>query len=398
MIDWKGRPARMEIAMDITEQNDLNKLVTYRLEIEDTLVNCIKKLVSAKDINEAINTVLEAVASFYKAERAYICEMNETEEQLRIDYEWMKETEAFMNTKKEEPKRLALAMSLNQREEYPDVICPDIAVFKETMPDVYTGLKKLKIKNFMSVHFSMEKDKQNHIVIENYERPEACSELLKSITYFIITEYTKRSTQDKMQEMLYHDPMTGLFNRYGYLKDIVKIDEAVLSSVGIAFIDINGLKNINDTYGHSFGDAVITKTAKDIKKHFVSEQVYRLSGDEFVVLCPNMDRSNFVAKIRELIKAFKEEDNESLAIGYTWADQDIDIQVLIHQADEQMYVDKQAYYEKSLVKGRHYRPRLREDLINSIKKGEFVMYLQPKANIYTGEITGAEALVRHNHP
>ena len=112
-------------------------------------------------------------------------------------------------------------------------------------------------------------------------------------------------------------------------------------SVGVCFIDINGLKNINDNQGHDEGDAYIKETADVIASAFKKKYCYRVGGDEFIVIIPQITKDHFeevVEKFRKKAKAI------SIAAGAIWSDNAKGMENLVNQADKLMYVDKEAYF------------------------------------------------------
>ena len=108
----------------------------------------------------------------------------------------------------------------------------------------------------------------------------------------------------------------------------------------------NGLKQINDTQGHGYGDQVIVRTADILQRSFVSHKVYRLSGDEFVVFCENVSQDIFQQMVEKAQHKFAGEQNNGISMGVVWSDKEIDLPLFIRQADEQMYHKKQCYYQQ----------------------------------------------------
>ncbi|MEG2896638.1 MAG: sensor domain-containing phosphodiesterase [Eubacterium sp.] len=398
LINWKGRKAKLEFAMDITDKEIVSRAVSSKIEVEETLVGCIKKLVSSDDLEEALRETLEIIATFYGAERAYICEFLEDQKNAKITYEWHKKQlkARGVNVKTIPRMHISDYIKIEENEEY--FICDDVEKIKKDYPDAYEAFRKNGVFNMIGMSFDTGGDYAGYIGINNYTQTHRDIELLRALSYFMANEIIKRRSRDQLKAMLKRDPLTGLLNRYSYLKDIKKISKETLTSIGIVFVDINGLKEVNDVYGHEYGDKVIANTGKHLGEFFEGESVYRLSGDEFVVICKNSDRLSFAEKIKKARLFFDKENSESVAMGYTWEDEEFDIPTLIRHADERMYLNKQVYYRDSFEKIKHHRPRMLQDLLSGLEKNEFEMYLQPKASVDTGKIIGAEALVRRNDP
>ena len=124
-------------------------------------------------------------------------------------------------------------------------------------------------------------------------------------------------------------------------------------SLGVIFIDINGLKQMNDTKGHEYGDAMIRKTAECIRK-YTSGNAYRIGGDEFIALWEGITKEEFYDKVDKLKKEFAENKEYSISMGNIWQDGEIDIQQQVKKADACMYKAKQAHYQNQ-----HYDRRRR---------------------------------------
>lgn len=140
------------------------------------------------------------------------------------------------------------------------------------------------------------------------------------------------------------DPLTGLLNRQAYYADISSIPEDITALISI---DMNGLKIINDTEGHTAGDkAISTIAACFIKAAKRKQLVYRVGGDEFVVVCRKISEDEVISltkRIHELVDATE----YSCSIGYSYsADGKKSIDELLSESDAKMYAEKQLYYKK----------------------------------------------------
>ncbi|MBQ5849474.1 MAG: EAL domain-containing protein [Lachnospiraceae bacterium] len=117
-------------------------------------------------------------------------------------------------------------------------------------------------------------------------------------------------------------------------------------------------------------------------------------GDEFVIICENHSHESFEDKINRAREEINREYPDAVCMGYTWSDTEIDTEKLINNAEELMMIDKQRYYQKARIINRHYDPEIIRELEASIERGEYTVFLQPKARTGSGEIAGAEALIR----
>lgn len=163
--------------------------------------------------------------------------------------------------------------------------------------------------------------------------------------YIDITE--RKKAEKKMQYLSYHDGLTGLYNRTFLEEEIKRLDVKRQLPISIIMADLNGLKLINDSYGHLKGDRYLIKTAEILKESCRKEDIIsRWGGDEFVLLLPQTDFKG-AQKIRWRIDFLcSRNDDEipiSIAIGLDVKDNiDKDIYEVLKKAEEEMYQDKLA--------------------------------------------------------
>ena len=179
-----------------------------------------------------------------------------------------------------------------------------------------------------------------------------------SMLYIHYLEYAQIDDEDhinKQRELLNSDSMTGLLSRYAYSKALMQYDEhdSLPDDLAAFSIDINGLKKVNDTYGHAAGDELICGAAECIQKVFSSHGFcYRTGGDEFIVLA-HAGHILAEALVHQLADEVAAWDGElihklSLSVGYALASdhQDISAEKLVIFADEKMYSDKKQFYQR----------------------------------------------------
>ncbi len=150
---------------------------------------------------------------------------------------------------------------------------------------------------------------------------------------------------NKFKRMSYIDDLTSLKNRHSYHLELENLATSSPLSVGIAFVDINGLKEANDTYGHKYGDLMIS-TCAIILKNIFPGMSFRVGGDEFIILTKDLSEHQFEHLIQQLHDKFKNEDNLFVSIGTAWSNHTFNIQDLVETADKNMYTNKQAFYDR----------------------------------------------------
>lgn len=394
LIDWNDKPARMEYAIDITYKENISKQLAMKLDIEHAVVDCISSLFSSADLEEAINLVLQTIGTFYDADRAYIFENEYTTQTCSNTYEWCNQgTQPQMDNLTNLPLSL-LPHWMESFENDKALIVHDLNEKKEEWKEEYSLLHTQNIVSLYVVPMIIDKELSGFIGIDNPKKHEDDISLLDSLTYFIMSEIKKRRLQTRLEYMGYHDALTGLLTRNSYMEYIHQQEDNI-KSLGVVVADINGLKLINQNYGHEFGNHQVMNVANTLCQYFEKNRLYRLSGDEFVGLCEDVQREAFLADVQKLKKELEEKSVYGVTIGYTWSDSDIDVKELMNHADELLYIEKQKYYKNSYITNKHHSPMLLNRLLEEIRKGRYKMFLQPKICTETSEIIGAEALARY---
>jgi diguanylate cyclase (GGDEF)-like protein/PAS domain S-box-containing protein len=230
----------------------------------------------------------------------------------------------------------------------------------------------------------------------------------------------RRRNQEHLYRLAHFDTLTELPNRLTLSKTL---EEAVGSPLPVAvlILDLDGLKDINDTLGHSVGDFVLKAAANRIRMCIAeSGTVGRLGGDEFAVALPGLSDPAIAAETcRQLIDAFRTafvwEDHEiylGLSIGITMAPGDgTSTEELLSNADLALYqakAEEQRYSSLPESGFSFFRPCLRDaararrtceqELRRAISENELELFYQPQVRLHDRRVIGAEALLRWHHP
>ena len=144
--------------------------------------------------------------------------------------------------------------------------------------------------------------------------------------------------------MSYRDELTSLYNRNKYIKIVNSYRHQPIEKAGAIYLDLNGLKAINDKKGHEAGDAMICAAARTICEVY-PENTYRIGGDEFVVLVSNVEKAEFEENIHILRDKLKKQ-NISISIGALWQERCENLDELLKEADQRMYKEKSLYYQE----------------------------------------------------
>ena len=217
-----------------------------------------------------------------------------------------------------------------------------------------------------------------------------------------------------LEHAAFRDPLSGLYNRLGFERDLATALGAGGKGVGLISIDLDRFKWVNDSLGHQVGDAVLIEAARRITTVLPEyASVYRVGGDEFVIIVKQEATSELCVWIGDTVielMATPVQHNEHVvkvgaSVGVAVGNApDVAPDQLIAQVAFSLYEAKNG--GRNTV--RHLTPQMHEamqerrafaaEIPRAIENAEFVPYFQPQVDIGTGEVVGAEALVRWNHP
>lgn len=315
-----------------------------QLEISTTLIECVTELSSNNNIDEAIRNLIKIINKFFKAERTYIFEIDYENEAIHSTYEYneigmAKDTEDF----KEVPLS-AIEDWIYKFENEGIFYIDDIEKeTKENEPIVYKILFNRKVKKLIAVPLIRDDKIIGFLGVNNPSYKPDEDRLLSSIQFFVTNSLISKYRQEKLRYLSYKDVLTNLYNRNKYISVMESYGGIMAKRVGIIYMDLNGLKRINDQEGHEAGDRFIKRAAEEILSVF-PENSYRIGGDEFVVLLIGIDKDVFEEKLNTL-KANAKEKNISISFGSVWLEECDNLEERFKDVDKLMYEDKRKFYQ-----------------------------------------------------
>ena len=271
-----------------------------------------------------------------------------------------------------------------------------------------------------SVRSVLRNARKNGEVFWNDLRIDPVTNIDGEVTHFVavINDITEaRYYERRLHHLAHHDPLTGLANRT-LLQDQLKqaIDHALEYGVlgALAFLDLDNFKHINDNFGHEAGDVVLQEIASRLKANVREhDTVARVGGDEFVLVIndqPSTERvADLVERIRRSVRAPIDVAGREIvpgtSIGVSLFPLDGDsVDRVMRAADAAMYHAKALgknnaqFYTAELNQIVHQHLMLEANLSRAIRNDEMMLGYQPKVDLRTGKVVGAEALVRWRHP
>lgn len=404
IIQWHGKTARMEIAFDITERELQKQELKNMLDVQTLITNCVRMLYAVDDLDQTINAVLTQIGEFLVSDRAYVFEIKD--ELMNNTHEW---TAPGISPQLEKLQQLDLSLIsdwLPFFEKNDCIIIDDVEQLQKTNPAAYATLHAQEITSLIAAPIFLDNKLAGYIGIDNYdsEKIKNSSYLLLSMSIFLSYAIRHRNHVDMLHRLSYHDLLTNALNRNAFMDVLSQFRPGQYASAGIIYIDINGMKEINDFYGHHQGDKILITTVAKVFNLFKPDELFRIGGDKFVIITYDLTETDFYEKFNLLRNIFCEKTNLpfSIATGSCWVKSPSDLNSLLQQADSAMYTDKKKFYYGK-EKTSRYRHNL-DDILNlanysalqeALTAGQFCIYFQPKISLDTEEFIGSEALIRY---
>lgn len=388
----------MDIHKNLNQTTELDS-ARNDLSVEKKPLDCIENLVMNDDFTAAVNSGLTTILEYYDADRTYIFEFQWKENLTRNTYEICRDgiSPQIENLQTVPVDVVARWVdSFEDQEQNTIIFIGDVDALKDdpTHRLEYDCLHPQGIKSLIAVPIFINGKLHGFLGIDNPRSHMDALTLLTQLTYIIANELQKRLLTEALTKKSYQDPLTGLNNRLAYdeMLDHLRGKEF---PVGVGFLDINGLKWINDTLGHDMGNKVIQKICTILNEHIEQQYIYRISGDEFVMIWPDVDYKVFMSAAKKLEAALFAEKNIA-SFGFVWGKEE-DTGIAVRKAEKAMQTAKNKFYAAN-AELKDSRPGYLDALLQEFRDSTFIPYLQPLYSIQYNRVYGVEVLVRKIDP
>ena len=312
--------------------------------------------------------------------------------------------EAILNRKREEATGLTAADIFNPREAKLIIARDEAAIKKRTL---LTEEHPISTRNGLRLFLTRRMP-----VLDEAGRPQYLIKTHEDVT-------DRRQTESRMAHMAYHDGLTDLPNRAAFLQALTQMIEACAGTgeeFAVLCVDLDGLKEVNDVFGHATGDKLLIEVAQRVQAAARGGVVARLSGDEFGLIIDGKQPEAGKALAQQLVEALAQEfqiDGKSVRTGITtgisvFPHNGADGASLLANAGAALFRAKQksrgtiSLYEPEMDQQIRDRRVLHQELSIAIKNGELSLFFQPQAisagTVADSKVVGFEALARWLHP
>lgn len=319
------------------------KLVVYSFFAALLLFGIITgTLITPEEFTVNYIVFMVAASLLFTADRAYIFEQNDRGT-FDNTYEWCKAgVPKEKDNLQDVPYEGIIETWFAQYQESNNVIIHDIEECKKTSEAIYERLKPQGVNTLVTGPIKINGKMVGFYGVDNppEEKLHEISKLIDMIEFMISFMIRLRNNADVLEHSALYDLLTDCKNRkaldWVYTEKLEKY-----FPLAVVMCDLNGLKEINDQKGHDAGDKFIVQATQTLKSVFGKRHVYRLGGDEFIAVLPNITHPAF----QKLLETAKSQLGATASLGTTISGtKDTDFESLLKAADAEMYENKKQYY------------------------------------------------------
>ena len=389
-----------------------NQILKSELEAEHFILTQMAELGKVRNVREcqvAINNLLEKIGHFTKADRAYI--VDEKDGCYYNTYEWCNEgiepqINQLQNLRAEDMPYWIPKLSSGE-----SIFIEDLENVKETMPVEYEILKPQNIHTLIVFPIILSNTLKGFIGVDNPNIKDAKDviRLLAALGSYLGTTRENAAVYAKLEYRLNYDSLTKAYNRYGFYKNAQKlIKDHTDTEYCLILSDIKSFKLINEIYGENIADKILIDEVNIIRQKMKGNSVLgRLNGDIIAMVIPKeyLSEKEFSDMIKLLSDRYSNKNFRlHIYLGvYYIKDVNETIRQMVDKVSLVIMKSKGnmsnyiLYYDENSYRNDIFKQQLIGEFETALNENQFCMYLQPQTD-KDGNMLGAEALIRWNHP
>lgn len=374
VVSWTedNKPLKMfGVNINITKRKKQQKDLEFQHRFQKTIAQISSELleINSANINRKINDSLKKIGEFFEVDRGYIYTFSDNKKFISNTHAWNNNN---IQTSKNSIQNLSAEILSRWEEKIKQnkvINISNISKMPEEARAEQKLLEKQNIKSVTYVPMLIDNKLFGFLGFNSVKRKKLFSEeeikMLKIFADIITSAFSKYLDDERIKNLTFKDSLTGLYNRRYYENELERIDKKRQLPVSIIVADINGLKIINDSFGHKKGDQLLIKSAQILKEETRKEDIIaRIGGDEFSILLPQTSQSETEKIIARINKEANETKNDeitvSIAIGSaTKTEIGQDINNILKEADNNMYQNK-------LSESKSTKSKIVKGLLNSL--------------------------------
>jgi diguanylate cyclase (GGDEF)-like protein len=343
---------------EISAKADPGKMTGISQDTARSVLNTCIKLRGVKDEAEfesVMRSVILDIRDLCKARNCAVLLMDERQKACRVLSEAIRTTQE-LTEKRQSMMPDFYEMALSWLDTIGGSNClivkdaADMEYIRERNPAWYRSLMEARVQSI--VIFPLKGGDEHllgYIWATNFDTVDTLhiKETLELSTYFIASEIANHILLTRLRELSSMDMLTGIMNRNEMNNRIDELREgrASIERLGIVFADLNGLKRVNDQYGHVEGDRMLKEGAAVLRQVFAGDEIYRAGGDEFMIITRGAEEEELRERCEEIKRQAAGYRHVSFAFGCCVISDSRKIRSALKAADERMYRDKETYYQ-----------------------------------------------------
>ena len=336
IVRWEGRDYRLEFAADASDRPEDEARVK---RAEELINESLLIAHSTQDLDEAIRQMLQYLGTHMACQALHVYEMR--------DDSWAVNTYAWTRSglrPDRKPMYIGFIHPLKQWYEMfahnEPLVIRDVQKFCRRTPELCRILQAPQLQRLILLPLI-----RNGTVVGFWrvdepaeDRIEEIVDIGKIISHFLASMLEQRDLIRSLEDAGLHDQLTGALNRYALTPYLSRTQ--LEKDTGLVYCDLNGLKKTNDRFGHASGDRLIIQAFHILGSVFTGDQIFRMGGDEFLVLCEGVELPRFEERVARLREA-AQTNGCGMAVGSVWypAGEGL-FSDLLDEADQRMYWDK----------------------------------------------------------
>lgn len=346
MLEEGGKRYHIEIALDVSNKEKWGNMLENCRNLETMINEGLRIALLEETPAQTLEVLLAYMGRALRAERTYIFEKNEKGGDDNT-FEWVADG---VKPEKDNLQDIPPEVCANWYRTFNvrrHIVIEDLEDIRESDPLQYENLKRRNVHSLVVIPLYAGGKVIGFFGVDNPPEKllDYASNMLQIMAHFIVASLKRHNLFRELEKMSYYDQLTKIGNRYAMDEYIDSIQQG--QSIGIVYCDVTGLKRVNDREGHKSGDRLIISACENLRQVFGEYGLFRIGGDELLAVCIQIEEKVLWEKIERLKKNLRENSIE-MAIGAAWKKESLpDIDRMMAEAEQRMYVDKAEYYQRS---------------------------------------------------
>ena len=354
---------------------------------KDVAFRCMSAMLAADSLGTSIRSVLNYIGTYYRADRVYVLTLSEDQRVINMPFEWT-------NTKKHSIQQVVSGAQVEHFSLLKRCMEERAPVFlTRTQPISLQGERAAGEPWYFTAFPLMDRELfRGFLCVENSREHPADAALFSTLIPYILRERARFQYQERRAEDAPASKLLGLPNLRSYMEVIFTLTSDRYHSMGAVCVDIPNLPILNSSLGFEYGSRLLWFVSKTMADLFGPNWIFRTWDAEFVALCPDTARSVFEGRCARLRTALQQRCPKEVRMGRAWADGHFQAKNLVSEARDLLRAEPA---EDPLPTAQILLGHSRYQSVGEAARGgRFPVFYQPKIDLTTGALCGAEALVR----